>query len=414
MTPDTQEISHQLIVSKNPQEIFKQFDIKTQGTLLLTLTKRLQKELLTKLEDDQVIELLNHIPPDKSTDLLQTLEPKRSERLTAKLDDSIKAKVEFLLKFNPRAAAGIMTLDYVEVSEKDTFKDVAGSIKDHEEKTGKVPTVLVVEKDILIGEIPVHTLALHSPKEHIKNYLQKIPSIKFDEDERKVISFFLRHPHNKVVVLDEDDDVLGIIHSDDILSLLETRNTHNLYNFAGVNREEDALDSALTKVKYRWKWLIVNLGTAFLAAGVVGFFEETISKFVLLAVYMPVVAGMGGNAGTQTLAVTIRGLVLKEINLQSARKIVANEMVAGGVNGAINGVIVAFIASFFNKNPALGFVLAVAMVVNLVVAGFFGAAVPVIMKGLGRDPASSATVFITTATDVLGFFVFLGLAKAVL
>ena len=225
---------------------------------------------------------------------------------------------------------------------------------------------------------------------------------------------FKRHPHTKIVVLNEDISIMGVIYSDDILKIIQKQTTHNLYDFAGVSREEDVLDSALTKVKYRYKWLILNLATAFLAAAVIGLFKDTISAFVLLAAYMPIVAGMGGNAGTQTMAVIVRGLTLKQIELKTSKKVILNEVIAGGINGTINGILVAAIATLFNHSPLLGLVVGISMVLNLIIAGFFGALIPVLMKQLGKDPATSATIFITTATDVLGFMVFLGLATIVL
>ena len=205
-----------------------------------------------------------------------------------------------------------------------------------------------------------------------------------------------------------------MIYSDDILQIIGKETARNLRHFAGVSEEEDVFDPILTKVKNRYRWLIINLGTAFLAAAVVGLFEKTIAVFTLLAVYMPIVAGMGGNAGTQTLAVMVRGIALNEIRWKNAKKAIVNEMGAGGINGIINGILVACVAILLNKSPLLGFIVAVAMVLNLIIAGFFGAVVPLIMKRMGKDPASSATIFITTATDVFGFFAFLGLATILL
>ncbi len=143
-------------------------------------------------------------------------------------------------------------------------------------------------------------------------------------------------------------------------------------------------------------------------------FEETIAAFTLLAVYMPIVAGMGGNAGTQTMAVAVRGIVLKEIDLASGWKFIGHEIASGAMNGAVNGIIVGLVATFFNQSLMLGVVLAIAMVVNLIIAGFFGALIPLVMKAFGKDPATSATIFITTCTDVGGFFVFLSLANMLL
>jgi magnesium transporter len=216
------------------------------------------------------------------------------------------------------------------------------------------------------------------------------------------------------VVLNDDKTVLGIIYSDDVLQLMHEQESASLYDFAGINDEESVLDSTRRKVKFRYKWLIINLATAFLAAFTVGMFEEALTKYVLLAVYMPIVAGMGGNAATQTLALVVRGISLKQIDLKTAGKTLRNELGAGLINGLINGVLVAVVVIMFNRDLRIAVVLGLAMVINLLVAAFFGTMIPLIMQKLKKDPASSATVFITTATDVLGFIAFLGLGTIIL
>ncbi len=399
---------------KGRSEFFKKIPVKRQGYILLMLSPRIQRDILKKISDSEVISLLNPLDPDKAADIVRLLQDSRAEKIANKLSESLKEKVQFLLKFNPKAAAGLMNLNYVIFPKNTKIDKIINEVTDYEEKTSKFPAILIVEGGKLLGEIPGSQLALHRSNEIQDKQIRKIPSIRYDSEVDKVVRSFIRHPRNKVVVMDNDDSILGIIHSNDILRLMDKHAMRDLYGFAGVDTEESALDSPLTKVKFRYKWLIINLGTAFFAASVVGLFETTISEFTLLAVYMPIVAGMGGNAGTQALAVAVRGLVLKEIALKTGKKLIWNEMVSGAMNGLINGVIVAGIATFINQSPALGLVLAVAMVINLIVAGFFGALVPMIMKSLGKDPASSATIFITTATDVIGFFVFLGLASLIL
>jgi magnesium transporter len=173
-------------------------------------------------------------------------------------------------------------------------------------------------------------------------------------------------------------------------------------------------DSARRKVRNRYQWLIINLATAFLAAFTIGQFEDILTEFVLLAVYMPIVAGMGGNAATQTLAVLVRGISLGQIDLKTASRTLRNEMGAAFVNGMINAVLVAVVVVLINHDYKIAAVLASAMIINLLVAAFFGTLVPLIMSKLGKDPAASATIFITTATDVLGFLAFLGLATVIL
>jgi magnesium transporter len=196
--------------------------------------------------------------------------------------------------------------------------------------------------------------------------------------------------------------------------LIEEHEASSLYDFAGISEEESVTDSAKRKVHNRYRWLVLNLGTAFLAAFTVSQFEDVLGRYVLLAAYMPIVAGMGGNAATQTLAVLVRGISLKQIELKTAWKTLRSELGASLVNGLVNGLLVAAIVIILNNNVQIAAVLAFAMVANLLVAAFFGTLVPLIMHKLGKDPAASATIFITTATDVLGFMVFLGLASMVL
>ena len=404
-------------ILSSPKErirIFKEIPTNNQGFVLLSLSKRIRQGIMDKLDDRELIDIIDYLDPDEATDLLQSINPKRSKKLLKKLGKEIREKVEFLLKFNPRTAAGLMSLDYIEVDKNITFEQLSEVIQKHEKRTGKFPAILVVQDGFLVGEVPTHILAASTRKEKINKYIKKIPSIEYDKNEREIVTVFKKHPHNKIVVLDKDHSILGIIYSDDILKLIEKQSANNLRQFAGVSEEEDVLDSALTKVKNRYKWLIINLATAFLAASVVSLFQETISAFVLLAVYMPIVAGMGGNAGTQTLAVVVRGLALKEIELKTGKRVIINEIIAGGINGIINGILVAAVAILWNKSPMLGLVIGLAMVINLIIAGFFGAIIPLIMKKLGKDPASSATIFITTATDVFGFLSFLGLATIML
>ncbi|MBA3678757.1 magnesium transporter [Candidatus Saccharibacteria bacterium] len=394
--------------------LFRDIEINQQGVVLLKVTKRVRASIVEDLDNNELIALLNYLDPDKVTDIIQELKSHRAKKITDKLSDSIREKVETLLSFNPRTAAGLMNLDYVVVSPKAHFDEVSEDIKEHESRTGKFPAILVVDNGKLLGELPGNELVIHHRTEKVADHFKRVPSVHFDNDEHKVVNSFLKHPHNKVVVLDEDESILGVIHSDDLLNLIDKKTSNDLYGFAGVSKEEDANDGIRAKVRNRYLWLIINLGTAFLAASVVARYEGVISKFTLLAVYMPIVAGMGGNAATQTLAVAVRGLVMKEIDLRHGISFALRELGAGIVNGLINGSIVALVAIVINKSPMLGLVLALSMIGNLIIASVAGAIIPLIMKSLGKDPATSATIFITTCTDVGGFFIFLSLAQLLL
>lgn len=415
MSSNHAAIRRQLSSSKrNRLDLFRRLGVAEKGLALLGLSPRVQRNILERISDEEILEMLSYLDEQQAAKLLRSLGSKRGDQLLSQLNQNARDKVEYLLRFNPRAAAGLMNLNYVSVESDSTFRDVSEALEGEERATGKFPAILVMDDGKLVGELPGHELVWGKPSEHILTKVKSVPTLPYQTPERQVIQSFLGHPHSKIVVEDEQKAVLGVINTDDIIPLIQDHAPGGLYKFAGVTREEDAYDSPLTKVRYRYKWLIINLGTAFLAASVVGLFEKTLEQLVLLAMYMPIVAGMGGNAGTQALAVAIRGLTLKEIDLKTGRKFILNEMGAGAINGLINGVIVAAVATFFNKSPMLGLVLGTAMVVNLIVAGCFGALIPMIMKRLGKDPASSATIFITTATDVFGFFVFLGLATILL
>ncbi len=396
-------------------EIFRSLETADQARVIVCQSTRVQKAIVTRLNTHELIPLLNSVDPDQATDLMRLLPDKKAKHLTTQLSEQVREKVEFLLRFHPKTAAGMMDVDYIIVHQDQTFGNVSKLIEKHDLETGRPPIILVMdEASKLLGELPIYALALKPARAKISASVKRLPSLIYNTDEREVVTTFLKHPHRKVVVLDEDKSVLGVIHSDDILAILDKRTTRDLFRFAGVSNEEGALDSPMDKFKHRWLWLVINLGTAFMAASVVGMFEETIAAFTLLAVYMPIVAGMGGNAGTQTMAVAVRGIVLKEIDLASGWKFIGNEILSGAMNGAVNGLIVGLVATFFNHSPMLGVVLAIAMVVNLIIAGFFGAVIPLIMKAFGKDPATSATIFITTCTDVGGFFVFLSLANMLL
>lgn len=410
-----EDVARQLSYSRRQRlDLFRRIRAAEQGVVLLKLSPKVQAYILDRLSDEELVGLLNFLDSQQTTKLLRHVPQDRADELLSQLSDSVRTKAEYLLRFDPRAAAGLMNLNYVAVQEDSTFRDVSQVLQTEEHNTGLFPTILVLDGAKLVGELSGHELVLSRPSQHILPHVKHIPMLPYDSSEQAVATAFLHHPHGKIVVTDKDKAIIGVINTDDIIPLLRDHTGSGLYKFAGVVRDEDAYDGPLVKVKYRYKWLIINLGTAFLAASVVGMFESTISKFVLLAIYMPIVAGMGGNAGTQTLAVAIRALTLKEVDLKTARPFIINEMIAGGINGLINGAIVAAVAVFFNHSPMLGVVLALAMIINLVIAGLAGATIPLVMKKLGKDPASSATIFITTATDVCGFFVFLGLASILL
>lgn len=403
--------------SYNPAKriiLFRQLTLDEQIRVIKSTTRYIKQDVLNKLDIEEVKVILEMFDPVESTDLLQLLPKKKREKIIEILNETIKKDISLLLSFDPDTAAGLMNLDYVQVDEDHSMEEVANKVKIHEERTGKLPLILVQKEEQLKGFLPIHKLVFAKRNEKASNYVKKIATIKQSATQDDVMRFFKNNPHRKAIVLGEKENVLGVIYSDDILRLLQEQAGSSLYDFAGVREEESVYDTVKRKVKYRYKWLILNLGTAFLAAFTVGIFEKTIAAQVLLAVYMPIVAGMGGNAGTQTLAIMVRGLSSQELGKKEVMHVLKNEVGAGFINGLINGLIVFTIVIAFNHNLLVAIVLAIAMIVNLLIAATFGTLVPVLMQRLGKDPAASATIFITTATDIFGFMAFLGLATLLL
>ncbi len=410
-----EKIAHKIsYYRKERLDIFRELSVNQKSEVIVYLSKHLQFEIVSKLDQIELIGILENLDTDEATDIVQLLPKSKRNKIVGKLNEQLKSGITLLLQFDPKTAAGLMNINYIQIRDDDNMVSVAEQVKIHEKRTGKLPVVLVMKGGMLKGYLPVYRLIAGSAKSKAGKYVRKIIGIKYTAKLDEVIEVFHRYPHNKIVVLGENKNVLGIIYSDDILGALREKESASLYDFAGVSQEESVLDSAKRKVKYRYKWLIINLGTAFLAAFTVGLFDEVISKYVLLAVYMPIVAGMGGNASTQTLVVLVRGISLKQISFKTVWKTLRNELGAGFVNGLINGLIVTGIVFIKDGDLRIGLILAIAMVMNLLIAAFFGTIVPLLMQKMGKDPAASATIFITTATDVLGFFIFLSLATIIL
>jgi len=408
---DIQNIS---VHFKERMGLFLALSPERRAAVLLHLTRHVQHDVVNRVPDHELLATLEHLDPDEATDMIQLLSQRRQKNIIVKLNDELKKSVEILTQFDSETAAGLMNLDYIQAEETSTIAEVAKQFKAHEKRTGRLPAIIALHQGKLIGYVPGHELGFAHPSDSIKKYVRHIATVHHTASHEEVTQLFRTHPHNKVAVIGDHENVMGIIYSDDILRLLDEQESLSLYDFAGVHEEESIADSMRLKVKFRYRWLIINLATAFLAAFTVGLFGKTISKYILLAVYMPIVAGMGGNAATQTLAVLVRGIALKQIEFKTAWPTLKHEVGAGIINGIINGVIVAAVVIVLNRDVKIALILGMAMVTNLFVAALFGTMMPLVMKWFGKDPATSATIFITTATDVLGFLAFLGLATLLL
>lgn len=395
--------------------IFRLLSIPEQSAVFQELSAHVQQTILKQLRTEEIIDMLDNMDMWQVEHLLSRIvNVKHRRSIIKKLKSEVREKIDYFLRFHPQATLSLINFNYLFLSSTLTIGQAADIIDEHYDETGKYPELLVHERGQLIGEVPFATMVRERNSTALRKYVQPLATVTYAAEVPEIVDVLVGTNSKKIVVLDHDKSVLGVIYADAVKPLFGQLPAESLYDFAGVDASERATSGMWTKVRYRYKWLIINLGTGFLAASVVSLFENTLNQLVLLAIYMPIVAGMGGNAATQTLAVTVRGITVGDLTLKNSLRPILNEVGSGFINGIINGVLVALVATFWNQSPELGLVIGVAMVCNLIIAGFFGAFVPLLMKSLGKDPATSATIFITTATDVCGFFVFLGLATIVL
>jgi magnesium transporter len=394
---------------------FRALPLAERSTVFNHLTPGMRQEILSGLSADEVVELLDHLDLRRAHHILDKMkDARRRGRIVARLKNELHSKIECFLQFHPQAKTGLVHLNYVLLEDTKTVAETAEIIEDYLHTTGKIPAVLVSERGKLVGEVSLGALVRASNQSSIGHHVIEIKTLVYNSSRQEIFSLFTSVPHKKVALLDNDGSVLGVVYSDDVMELLGEAPASTLYSFAGVEESERPFDGMWSKVRHRHRWLILNLFTSFMAAGVVALYEGTLSEIVLLAMYMPVIAGMGGNAATQTLAVMVRGIAVGEITLRNSRPAIVREVGAGLVNGVITGAIVAVVATVFNQDPLLGLVVGLSVIAGLVVAGFTGTIIPLLLKYFGKDPATSATIFITTATDVLGFVVLLGLASLIL
>jgi len=367
-------------------------------------------ETLAALGPAQAADIVERLEDDDAADLLGELDPAAQERILSEIED--RRDVESLLRYDEETAGGRMTTHAVTVRDTDTASQALDSIRKQAQDVEDVYEVFVVDaQGRLVGVLPLKDLVLSPPGRPVREFMEP-PDIRVqpDQDQEEVARLMARYNLASVPVVDRAGRLLGQVTFDDVIDVFEAETTEDLLRFGGVPADEELEAGWPVAVKSRLPWLYLNLLTAFLAGGVVYFFQDTVQRTVALAVWMPIIAGMGGNAGTQALAVTVRRLALGLIGPREFAAVMRKEMLVGLVNGLANGVVVGAVATLLGEGPRLGLVVFLAMTGNLLVAGFAGAFIPLLLQRIGVDPAVASSIFVTTFTDVCGFLLLLGLA----
>jgi magnesium transporter len=383
--------------------------------LLGALTVEVAAETFSDMEEAEIVGLLGQIPREDAAAVLRFLDAGRREELLARMDAAASGEVEELLAYPAGSVGAIMKPEVFALEESASIGEAIEALQLSGGQGSIFYVYITDRREFLVGVVSFRMLLL-APRETPLREIMKsdVNSVRATEPAGEAAALIERYDLVALPVVDEDHRLLGVVTVDDIVDLIQERATQELYKMAGLGSDDRVFSPPSRSIKKRLPWLFVNLLTAFLAASVVNIFETTIKTAAVLAVLMPIVAGMGGNAATQTLTVVIRGLVVGEVTVRDAFRAVMKEGAVNLAIGCILGCFMALTAYIWKGNVVLGLVLGTAMVCNMLVAGIAGALIPLSLRVLKIDPALASGVIVTTFTDCCGFFSFLGLATLLL
>jgi magnesium transporter len=396
------EAAFTILVERQPRlamEAVSELGPEAGAALLSARSAEEVAKLVQEIESDDAAALVAHLPEELSTAVLDLMRPKES------------GVVENLLEYADKTAGRIMNPTVFALREDLTVGEAITEMQIHRDVEMVFYLYVVDERRHLVGVVSLRRLLLVSPETPLKRIMTAdLISARVDMDQEEVARQVAAYNLLAIPVVDEENKLVGIITVDDVIDVIKEEATEDINRLAGVAGDERAFTPAMESLRKRLPWLGVNLVTAFIASAVVALFEGTIDLFPVLAIFMPIVAGMGGNAGTQTLTVVVRGIALGELTWGNSRKALVKEVAVGIGNGVTLGVLAALVVWATRGNPVLGVVLGLAMIINMFVAAAAGTLVPLGLRAANVDPALASSVFITTMTDVFGFFSFLGLA----
>lgn len=408
------DIAH-LLESSPPRHrrvLWQMLDDELEGDVINELAEDLQAEFLSEMDAQEVAQITEGLDDDDVADILQQLPDRVTFEVLESMDQQDRARIETVMFYPDDTAGGLMNTDAITIRADLTLDVVLRYLRRHEEIPEMTDNLIVVTRDDrFIGLLPLRTLLVSDPAVSVREMMvtdQEPISAYLPDDE--VARLFERNDWVSAPVVDEDGALLGRITIDDVVDVIREDADHSLMSMAGLDEDEDTFAPIRRTAPRRAVWLGINLATAFVAASVINLFQDTIEKVVALAVLMPIVASMGGIAGTQTLTVLVRGMALGQITQANQGYLINRELLIGALNGLTWAGVVAIAASLWFDDWSIGIIIAAAMVINLVTAGLTGAVLPLIMRRIKIDPALAGGVVLTTVTDVVGFLSFLGLA----
>lgn len=378
----------------------KHLQISFVATLLKDADNLFLREVVAGLDPQLAASILMHLPADAR------------EKMTKELTGKLKGQIRELLEYPADSVGRIMTTDFLSLDEDVLAHEAIEKIRLLAKKRYPLSYAYVTDdENRLVGVLNMRDLMLAPPDKPLEDIIRKdVFALHCFMDRQEAANELSRRKYFAAPVVDSENHMLGIIKAERLIQGVQEDITRDIQRMVGVGSDERVFSTILFSIKKRLPWLYVNLATAFLAAAVVAFFEGIIAKLTILAVFLPVVAGQGGNAGAQSLAVIMRGIVMREIPKNKISGLIFKEGTLGAINGVLIGAVTALVAWVWYGNPYLGLVIGLGMLFNLIFAGLSGSSIPLLMKRFGLDPAQSSSIILTTVTDVMGFIAFLGFA----
>ncbi len=393
-------------------KVFPLLSIAKAADVLIELPEEKREKLILQMREERLVKIIDEMEIDEAVDVIADLEDDKSESVLKKLDKEDSEQIKELMNYDEDSAGGLMQTEMIVVTQNMKRDELIREIRKNKDEVENYHYLYVVgDNNVLLGVLDVTRLVIAGPNTIARDLIH--PNVKYalvNMDQEKVADMFRRYNLYAIPVVDPQGVLLGRITVDDIIDVIDEEASEDVYKLVGLDSDDKVFTSPLSSVKKRLPWLILNLFTAMIVSSFVGLFQGTIEKLSFLAVLMPIVAGLGGNSGTQTLTVITRGIALGELTLRNTYKAIFKEVSVGLLNGIGVGSIAMLAAYLIKGNIWWGVVLGTAMITNMFIAGLTGSFIPVIMKALKIDPALASSVVITMVTDIGGFVSFLGLA----
>ena len=402
---------------ESAQAVFHQLEHALAAGALAEMEPDKAGELLQTLSTGQIVKLFQELADNAVADLAASLPPDRRHAVLTGLPEQKARAITGLLAYPPDTAGGIMSDRFIAIRPEQTVGECHETLRARAEPASDEVSYLYVTDDHhrLVGILPLRDLVFRRPERRIADIMNpQVKVLRVNADQEEIAREFEHYHYLALPVVDETGRLRGIVRASDALDIARAEATEDMQLMVGLSGEERALTPWRKSIGRRLPWLYINLLTAFAAAAVVGVFESTIAKWTALAIFLPIIAGQGGNAAMQTLTIIVRDMALGELSPGDGRKALAKEMTLGLINGLAVGLVVGLVGYCWKGSLTLGIVAMVAMVLNQLAAALSGVAIPFGLKALKIDPALASSIFVTTVTDVAGFFFFLGLAMLAL